>query len=424
MTRIIQLLFLTISFNVIAETDLSSIEEQERQQIIKELTFSLNTQQNCTQTLMWDDSGSGADLDGYFFTPTVKKTEYIIGGHASQKRRSKYHCVTTVSEPTTNPKEAPKLLVAPKDWKQVWKDSGSGATRDGAFWKAIPPDNNYRCIGSVSQVGHNNKPNIPNYRCVHARLTEKINSSAIVWSSKGTGSDKQVTIFGLPNTGAFTAIAKQTNQTAAYDLRKNASSVPDAKTVEEILAKRMAPIRADIEAKAKALQEQKQAAAEAELKKAEAEAAEKKKLAEAAEKKRKAAEAEKKMIWEKEEAKRLAEAEAAKQAEQAKVEEEIEQLEIPEPKVEVEEPVEEVVKQEPVKEEKTIEELIPDIPEVEETPVASTETSNTSEPKSGSKSFDDLLNTFLKVLALMFGGLVFMVLLFKFVIGSKKGKDA
>jgi len=53
-----------ISVNAIAEidsggqVDFSSIEEQERRQIISELTYHLDIKQTCDQTLSWDDSGS------------------------------------------------------------------------------------------------------------------------------------------------------------------------------------------------------------------------------------------------------------------------------------------------------------------------------------------------------------------------------
>ena len=283
----ILLCFISVNAQTEGETsvkpDLSDIEAQERQQIISELKYRLESKQTCTQTLTWDDSGSGADLDGYFFIPTVGKTEYMIGGHASGKRRSKYHCVITVSEARTNPKGTPPLLVAPADWKQVWKDSGSGATKDGSFWQAIPPDKNYRCIGSVTQLGHNQKPTLANYRCVHSSLTEKVVTSSIVWSDKSSGADLPVTVFGLPNTGTFTAVPKRVSQTEAVVFRKNLTNIPDPKMADEILAKRMAPIKADIEAKTKSIQEQKLAV----------EAADKKKNAQVAEQKRKAKEAEK-----------------------------------------------------------------------------------------------------------------------------------
>ena len=78
---IIQVLLYLSSFNVFAEEgeiDLSKIEADERAKIYYELSYRLETKQNCNQTLNWDDSGSGADLDGYFFIPNTGKSEYII----------------------------------------------------------------------------------------------------------------------------------------------------------------------------------------------------------------------------------------------------------------------------------------------------------------------------------------------------------
>ena len=115
---LISVFLFNISASVIAETDLEAIEAQERAKIISELTYSLETKQNCTAILNWDDSGSGADKDGYFFLPEVTNNEYIIGGHASGKRKSKYHCVTTVSPLTNNTEGRPNLLEKPTDWKQ------------------------------------------------------------------------------------------------------------------------------------------------------------------------------------------------------------------------------------------------------------------------------------------------------------------
>ena len=419
------------SYELMAEVELASIEAEERAQIISELTYRLQTKQNCSATLIWDDAGSGADLDGYFFLPNVNNAEYIIGGHASQKRRSKYHCVTTVSEANDNPKGTPPLLSAPADWQQIWKDSGSGATRDGSFWKAIPADNNYVCLGSVAQLNHNAKPNLSNYRCVHKTLTEKITASNIIWSDKGSGADKQVTILALPNTAAFVAIASRTAKADVYDLKKNASSEPDAKKVEEILAQRMAPIKADIEAKAKALQEQKAAAEKAEAEKiAAAKKAKQEKLAAAVEKKKQ------------EEAKKLAEKEAEEKALAAKAVAEQEKIEAEaaqklaeeqqariakamaekeatekteqagEEKVQVEQNKKEVMSEPESKHEVnvSVEEVVQTEQEIMEEDKASNE----------SKGVNDILMFFLKIFGMMVGGVIIFMIAFKVLFGKKE----
>lgn len=428
-----------MSANVLAEADLSGIEEQERAQIISELTYRLETKQNCDQTLNWDDSGSGADLDGYFFIPNVSNSEYIIGGHASGKRSSDYHCTTTVSEAANNPKGTPPLLVAPKDWKQVWKDSGSGAAKDGSFWRAIPPDNNYKCIGSVSQLSHNAKPNLPNYRCVHKSLTDKIVASAIVWSDKGTGADQQVSVFSLPATGAYIAVSPRANKVETYDLKKNATSVPDAKIVEEILAKRLAPLRADIEAKSKAIQEQKEAAKKVGQEKIAL--AETKKQEEAAQKKIVEEKSSVAKVDTKQQQDEAAEAKKLEEQQQARIEKAIEEKtasEIAKEKIamakqaEAEKAQEEEAKKEEAKKEearkeearpepaKTESKIVAEAPAQIEAGKTETEEISSETPKvSESKGLDDILMFFLKVFGMMVGGVIVFMIAFKVLFGKK-----
>lgn len=424
---LISILLFIISASVSAETDLAAIEAQERAKIISELSYSLETNQNCTAILNWDDSGSGADKDGYFFLPEVNNNEYIIGGHASGKRRSKFHCVTTVSPAKNNPEGAPNLLVKPVDWKQVWKDSGSGATKDGSFWQALPPDNNYVCIGSVSQLSHNTKPNIPNYRCVHKSLTEKIVLSGAVWSDKGSGSDQQVSIFSLPTTGIFLAVSPRASKVEAYDLKKNASNVPDEKQVEEILAIRMAPLKADIqsqaeaqaEEQAKALEEEKARKIEAQkvaAKKAEAEKAEQERLAAAEEKKKQEKARQKELAAQKlreEEQTRIAKVEK-ETVEEAKQKEVIEK----ETQVKQEQQIqaEQVNNNEDKPEPKTEAEL-----EIEkESEAAVSESVSTDDSENESKGLNDILMFFLKIFGMMVGGVIIFMIAFKVIFGGKK----
>ena len=424
------ILTLTYSYSI-AQVDLSEIEAQERAQIISELSYRLDVKQNCTAKLIWDDAGSGADLDGFFFLPEVKNNEFMIGGHASQKRRSKYHCVTTVSEANDNPEGTPQLLIKPTDWQQIWKDSGSGATRDGSFWKASVSDTNYVCIGSVPQLYHNAKPELANYRCVHKSLTEKIITKTLVWSDKGSGADKPLSIFGLPNTTAFVALSARAPKADVMDLKKDARSVPDKQKVEAILAERMAPIRADIDAKANALKAEKEAAQKAEEEKIAAA-----KKAEQLEKEKKLAAAEKKK---QEEAKKRAEKEAAAkalaekaEAEQEKREQEAAQKLAEEQQVRIAKVMAEKEAEEKAMTEKTDEEkstVTEEIKEetkqeaiIEEAILQQTST-EVSQSTNESKGLNHLIMFFVKIFGLMLGGVIIFMIAFKVLFGKKSSAD-
>jgi len=286
------------------QIDISQIEAAEREIIIKELTYRLDTKFTCTQTLNWDDRGSGADLDGYFYIPSINQSEYIIGGYATQKEKSSNACVLTVSETQNNPENTPALLVTPVDWKQIWKDKGSGARKDGSMWDAIPPNRNYKCLGSIPQLGYDKKPDLPNYRCVHTSLTEKFITNLIIWSDKGSGADNKVTMFRLPNTGSFITVPERISESEVYDLKVNASGVPDQQIVDAMLSKRMMKIKAELESQAQANLEQKRLAREAEQKRLAAEV-EQVRMAEEAEQKRLAAKVEQERMAEEAEQKRL-----------------------------------------------------------------------------------------------------------------------
>ena len=216
-----------------------SVEETERQKIIAKLSYRLETKLTCKQKLIWSDKGSGAELDGFFFTPSAESSYYIIGGYASGKvdRNSKI-CVISVRPSKNNPEESPGLLVAPGDWTLIWTDKGSGANTDGSMWNANPPGKEYKCLGSVMQKGYK-KPVLPNYRCVHSGLTKKIQNNSIVWTDKGSGADKDVTVFNLPNSKSFFAVGRKTNKIKTFDLNDTASVEPDAAVVERLLAQRM-----------------------------------------------------------------------------------------------------------------------------------------------------------------------------------------
>ena len=301
------------------ETDLSEIKAVERQQIINELSWRLETKESCDLNKEWTDSGSGADLDGNFYVPSVANNMYIIGGFGSQTK-GKSNCVTVVSLPANNPEDTPVLLVSPIEWKMIWNDKGSGAEKDGSMWEAIPPDNNYRCLGTIPRRTYK-KPDIPAYRCVHNSLTEKVVSNELVWSDVGSHADKKVTMLMLPNSHSFVAVPDRVSQIETWDLKSNPVATPDPKRVDEILAARMAKIEKDLEAGMQEKLAQEQQAKEAAEKQRLAEEAEKKRLAEEAEQKR-LAEEEKKRLAASAEAEKKKQAEAAAQMKLAAAEEE------------------------------------------------------------------------------------------------------
>ena len=177
---------------------------------------TLEAKFTCSLQPVWNDKRSRADLDGFFYLPNVGPTEYLIGGYGNRnKTLLASDCVLTLSKSA--------YLAAPTGWELIWKDKGSGARLDGSMWRAVPPSEDYRCVGHVPQEGYD-EPYIPNYRCVHAAFTEDLVTGELIWSDKGSGADKQVTMLHLPNTRSFVAVGARVEQLEAYDLRVDHST--------------------------------------------------------------------------------------------------------------------------------------------------------------------------------------------------------
>jgi len=391
------------------ETDYSEIEAAERQYIINELTYRLDTKNNCNQIQKWTDKDSGADLDGYFFIPSVKDKFFMIGGFGTQSRKTSL-CVITVSEPQNNPENTPTLLVAPIDWKLIWNDKGSGARKDGSMWEAIPPDSNYKCLGSIPQKGYK-KPVLSNYRCVHVSLTKKIISNSVVWSDKGSNADKKVTMFRLPNINSFTAVKGRLNKIETFDLKAGAAVKPDPKLVEEKLAMRMEKIQQDLEAGLKTEIEQKQLAEDAKQKQL-AEEAKQKQLAEEAKQKPLAEEADQKRLAEEAEQKRLAE-----EAEQKRLAEETKQKQLAEGAEQKR--LAEKEEQKQLAEEAKQKQLA-EVPNKTEVAVTNNENIITDVNNKKSSGITGLIIYFLKVFLIVIGLFIFLgIIIFKSIKGSR-----
>ena len=124
-------------------------------------------------------------------------------------------------------------LVEPIAWELIWLDKGSGARLDGSMWRAIPPSEAYRCIGTVPQIDYE-KPSLPNYRCVPAAFTEKVVTSTLIWTDRGSGAKKPVSMFKLPNSGSFVAVPGRMAQIEVVDLRLT-TVVPDRAAADQVV---------------------------------------------------------------------------------------------------------------------------------------------------------------------------------------------
>ena len=142
--------------------------------------------------------------DVSIYDPKTGPGELALGAYIQGDYGQPNGCVATVSE---GPRGggAPPALAPPAQWTRVWEDRGTGAVMDGTIWAAVPPSQDYVCLGHIAESGYN-APLPPRYACVHRCLVRQIPAGPPAWTDQGTGARTPVAFYPLPGIGGFVAI--------------------------------------------------------------------------------------------------------------------------------------------------------------------------------------------------------------------------
>ena len=135
---------------------------------------------------MWNDSGSGADADVSLWRPVLKNPRFDSPD---------FHILGDMAMP--GHKQQPDMGYAvrgivpgavqhPVSWSRVWTDRGSGADKDVTIWKPNPPKG-YECLGHM--VGKK-EPGNEEIWCLREDLVEVCGDDAghrpaCVWGGGG-----------------------------------------------------------------------------------------------------------------------------------------------------------------------------------------------------------------------------------------------
>jgi hypothetical protein len=138
---------------------------------------------------VWNDSGSGAARDGAFYRPLAPPGYHALGHYGQGNYSQPNGLVALVRE------VIPGALASPVGYALIWKDSGSGADRDGAFWRPVPPAG-YECVGVVVTgyafgTGYA-PPDLEEVRCVRRELIAPAAIDRSIWDDKESGADRNV----------------------------------------------------------------------------------------------------------------------------------------------------------------------------------------------------------------------------------------
>lgn len=158
-----------------------------------------------TSVYIWiyNDRGSGADMDVTIYRPTPSDPSYYILGDYAQGNYNPPAATSLIVKAINDDPKFP-LIKAPAGYQQVWNDKGSGGDHDGSIWFPVPPDG-YFSIGFVGQTGYST-PSIPNYACLRKDLCVDASPGQLIWHDKSSGAHGDVSIYqiiGVP--GSFVA---------------------------------------------------------------------------------------------------------------------------------------------------------------------------------------------------------------------------
>lgn len=170
----------------------------------------------CNMQLKYQDRGSGGLRDLALFDPMPAPGYFIFGGYAQGAYDTAHGCVLSIKAE----QQGGALLALPQRFERVWKDKGTGAQMDGSIWRAVPPSEDYVCLGQVGQTGKET-PSVPQYRCVHRCLVHSMPPTNPLWTTENTGADAKIAIYNLPHINSFVATPKDQPPPEILDLDPN-----------------------------------------------------------------------------------------------------------------------------------------------------------------------------------------------------------
>ncbi len=175
---------------------------------------SLHKVEICDYRPAWSDKGSGGDNDVAIYTPRVPAGAYMTGSYVQGDYSTPSQCIVGV-KPANEQSQA--LLTVPDSWQLIWQDKGSGADLDGSVWSAVTKNSDYICTGHVGQRGYT-APVLPEYRCLHRCLVSETGIGKYIWSDRGTGARKPVSLYRLPRSKGFIAVPSRQAPRAGMDI--------------------------------------------------------------------------------------------------------------------------------------------------------------------------------------------------------------
>jgi len=162
---------------------------------------------------VWMDHGSHANADVGFWRPSIdQNSNFFFGDYAQNGYDNPNQSMIFVSSVDNDDPNNPALM-APQGFNPIWAYAVAvnfGPTIQfnlNVIWNIIPPNNYVACGSVVSNTGFIDPsapiptPSIPNLRCLRYDLASEQpgGNLSYVWNDKGSGNDRDVTAWMVPN---------------------------------------------------------------------------------------------------------------------------------------------------------------------------------------------------------------------------------
>lgn len=150
-------------------------------------------------SLMYNDKGSGAHLDGAFYRPIAPDGWYILGDYAQGNYNPPQQVSITIQVQNDDP--ANPVLRAPVSYNLIWNDKGSGASMDGSIWQPVPPPG-YVALGAVSNTGYS-PPSVSQLMCMRFDLVQQTTFGQLIWNDQGSGAHMDGEFYAITGLTTF-----------------------------------------------------------------------------------------------------------------------------------------------------------------------------------------------------------------------------
>lgn len=178
----------------------SSLDGTERSLVVKRFG-ALEVCVVSSYSPTWDDRGSGATMDGAFFSPrppagTGWRRLAHLGRNDNHEDISGARGTVMVRE--VDP--ASQMFKHPTDYRLIWKDQGSGAKKDGSVWRPIAPAG-YVALSDVVWEGWG-RPPLTEITCVRKsynghEYVRRGTLGPLLWWDKKSGAKSDVSMYPI-----------------------------------------------------------------------------------------------------------------------------------------------------------------------------------------------------------------------------------